>query len=172
MSASPQLVLKSDQLRGLSLEEPPKPDQVEDWVELYQSFDRRVQSVRRELEEKQKLLDMMKDDLREIVSKYGSAHAEKSKLLHGITHEIMCTYGSSTSIDAGAVERFRAALAESKQTRLLKKLFERTVRWTLAPTYAVVIKGEKLSHKLTALWAQCEVVKAKTPTLVVREKNA
>jgi hypothetical protein len=40
---------------------------------------------------------------------FGSSHAEKSKLLHGITQEMMVTFGSAVSIDAAAVERFRLA---------------------------------------------------------------
>jgi hypothetical protein len=35
---------------------------------------------------------------------------------------------------------------------------------------AVIIKGEKLSNGLLAIFSQCEVVKQKAPSLVVREK--
>ncbi len=117
-------------------------------------------------------LEKKKDELRELVAKFGSAHAEKSKLLHGIAFEIMATFGTSTSIDAAAVELFRLALVKAKQARLLKKLFEKTVRWTLNPTAAVIVKSEKLSKSLLALYSQCEVVKAKTPSVQVREKSA
>lgn len=119
----------------------------------------------------QKNLDDKKDELIALVSDAGSVHAEKSKLLHGITHEIMGTFGVSTVIDASAVERFRIALKEAKQTRALKKIFQETVRWTLAPTAAVIIKGEKLSDPLLALYSQCEVTKEKTPILTVRPKE-
>jgi putative Mn2+ efflux pump MntP len=48
----------------------------------------------------------MKEELICLVEEFGSAHAEKSKLLHGITHEILATFGLSTSIDAAAVGLF------------------------------------------------------------------
>jgi hypothetical protein len=66
---------------------------------------------------------------------------------------MMVTFGSSSRIDAAAVERFRLALIESGQSRLLKR-----------------IKGEKLSAALLSLYSQCQVVKPKSPSLVVREK--
>src|SRR5436305_369581 len=83
---------------------------------------------------------------------------------------IMATYGSSVSFDAAAVEKFRLALVKKKQARLLKKVFQKDVRWSLAPEASVIIKGEKLSKPLLALYSQCQVVKPKTPSLTVREK--
>ena len=101
---------------------------------------------------------------------FGSAHAEKSRLLHGITHEMVVTFGQSVSVDAAAVERFRLALLESEPSRLLKRIFLQDVRFTLAPEAAVVIKGTKLSNALLSLYSQCQVVKQKAPSLVVRGK--
>jgi hypothetical protein len=92
-------------------------------------------------------------------------------LLHGITSEMMVTFGSSVSIDAAAVERFRHALLESNQSRLLKKIFQKDIRWTMSPEAATIIKGEKLSNGLLAIFSQCEVVKQKAPSLTVREKS-
>lgn len=112
----------------------------------------------------------LKEELVELVSSFGSAHAEKSRLLHGISFEMLATFGSQVSIDAAAVERFRLALLESNQSRLLKKIFTMDIRWTMAPQAATIIKGEKLSDALLAIFSQCEVVKPKAPSLVVREK--
>jgi hypothetical protein len=50
--------------------------------------------------------EKMKAELIELVEAFGSSHAEKSKLLHGMEYEILATFGVSTSIDAAAVERF------------------------------------------------------------------
>jgi hypothetical protein len=69
-----------------------------------------------------------------------------------------------------AVERFRLALVESNQSRLLKRVVRKDERWTMTPQAAVIIKGEKLSNALLSIFSQCEVVKQKTPSLVVREK--
>jgi hypothetical protein len=41
--------------------------------------------------------------LKQMVSDFGSAHAEKSKLLHGLKYEAMATFGQTVSIDAAAV---------------------------------------------------------------------
>jgi hypothetical protein len=40
----------------------------------------------------------------------------------------------------------------------------------MSPQAANIIKGEKLSDALLAMFSQCEVVKQKSPSLVVREK--
>lgn len=90
----------------------------------------------------------LKQELIELVRDFGSPHAEKSKLLHGIKQEILITVSSSISIDAAAVERFRLALLESDRSRLLKRIFQQDVRWTMSPEAAVIIKGAKLSNVL------------------------
>lgn len=114
----------------------------------------------------------LREEMTKLVTAHGSAHAEKSKLLHGIEYEIMGTFGSSVSIDAAAVERFRLELVKEQQSRLLRKMFDKTVRWTLSPIAATIIKGEKLGKTLLALYSQCEVVTPKSPSLTVREKSA
>jgi hypothetical protein len=109
------------------------------------------------------------------VRKFGSAHAEKSKLLYGLTLEFMGTFGSSSSIDAAAVEAFRLALVKAKKARLLKRIFEKTVRWTLtAQASAILLKehaAKTVPDKLFAAFARCTVSKDRTPTLVVRDKS-
>lgn len=103
---------------------------------------------------------------------FGSAHAEKSRLLHGVTLEIMGTFGTSTSIDAAAVEVFRQALVKAHQARLLKKIFRKVIRWELLPNWGETIRGVKLPAKLAALYAACQVTKPRTPTITPREKTA
>jgi hypothetical protein len=117
-------------------------------------------------------LDALKEELVETVRAFGSTHAEKSRILHGIGWELMATFGSSVSYDAAAVELFRVALYNCDKTRLLKKIFLKEIRWSLMPGATEIIKSEKLSNPLLALYSQCEVVKPKTPSLSVREKSA
>lgn len=150
----------------------PTPAQVDQLAKEHLALKEKWLDAKLHASKLQELLEINQELLRKEVTEHGSAHAEKSKLLHGIGYEIMASYGVTTSTDAAAVERFREALVEAKQTRLLKKVFQQTIRWTLEPMAAVVIKGEKLSKSLLALYSQCEVVKAKTPTLTVREKSA
>jgi hypothetical protein len=102
------------------------------------------------------------------VEEFGSSHAEKSKLLHGITHEILATFGASTSIDAAAVERFAQALHIAKQTKILNRIFDQTTRYTLRPDAGSIIRAAALPKAQLALFAQCQVSRARTPTLKVR----
>lgn len=117
-------------------------------------------------------LDTLKQELIETVREFGSAHAEKSKILHGVTQEMVATFGCSVSIDGAAVERFRVALAESAQSRLAGKIFDKTVRYSLVPGSGPIIRGSKLSKPLLALYAQCEVISPRAPILSVRQKAA
>ena len=109
--------------------------------------------------------------LKEWGRKYGGAHAEKSKLLHGLAYEVMVTFGQTVSMDGVAVEALRTALQEQKQTRLLKKIFEQTVRWTLNPQASEIVRSSRLSDKLRSLFARCQVVKERAPSLTVRLKE-
>ena len=117
-------------------------------------------------------MEQLKAKAENWLSEFGSAHAEKSRLLHGVTLEIMGTFGSATSIDAAAVEVFRQALVRAHQARLLKKIFRKVIRWELLPNWAESIRGLKLPAKLTSLYAACQVTKPRAPTITPREKAA
>ena len=150
----------------------PTPVRVDELAEAYLALKDEYLEARLEAEVTADLLEKKGAELKALVSDFGSAHAEKSKLLHGVTHELMVTFGSSVSIDGAAVEKFRLALVKAKKARVLRKLFEKTIRWTLSPLAPTLIKGEQqLPKPLLALYAQCEVVKPKTPSLQVREKS-
>jgi hypothetical protein len=103
-----------------------------------------------------------------LVEEFGSAHAEKSKLLHGIRYEMLATFGMSTSIDAAAAERFANARRVTKQTRLLNRMFDQQIRYTLAADASSIIRSVELSKPLLALFAACQVTKPRTPILKVR----
>jgi len=148
------------------------PAQVDAKAAEYDSLKEELQKATLAAKEAQVPLDVLKQELIGLVRDFGSAHAEKSKIVHGITWEMMATFGSSVSIDSAAVEKFRLALLEAKQARLLKLIFQKDIRWTLSPEASVIIKGEKLSKPLLALYSQCDVVKPRTPSLQVREKSA
>lgn len=114
-------------------------------------------------------LDQLKEYFLEQVRAHGSAHAEKSKLLHGARWQVMATFSQSIAMDAAAVEKFRLALVEERRTRLMKQIFTETVRYTLAPEASAIIRGLELPKKLNALFAACTVVKDRAPTLKVEE---
>jgi hypothetical protein len=113
--------------------------------------------------------EKMKEELIKLVEEFGSAHAEKSKLLHGMEYEILATFGMSTSIDAAAVERFAQALRIAKQTKILNRIFEQTTRYTLRPDAGSIIRAVALPKAQLALYSQCQVTKPRTPTLKVRK---
>ncbi len=152
--------------------DPPTPASVDELAKDYLELKDKLLQAQLEVRALQEPLDKKADELRELVREHGSAHAEKSKLLHGISYEVMCSFGQSVSIDAAAVETFREALVKSKQARLLKRIYQKTIRWTLAPDASAIIRNFTLAPKLSGLFAACQVVKDKTPTLIVREKNA
>jgi hypothetical protein len=159
MNAAPQLITV------------PTQADVDRLAEEYQALENEFDKAEAELKAVAVKLDQKANVLIEMVRNFGSAHAEKSKLVHGIRFEIMSTYGVSTSVDGAAVERFRLELVKAKQARLLKKIFDKTIRWNLSPMASVIIKAEKkLSNKLLALYAQCAVTKLKKPSLIVRKK--
>lgn len=123
--------------------------------------------------EKQQPLEELKAELIELVRKFGgpAPKADKSKLVHGLDWELFATFGTTYSQDSAAIEKFRLGLKKAKQVRLLKKLFIKTERWDLSPEAAVIVRGEKLSKPLLALYSQCSIPKPRTPTLQVREKE-
>jgi hypothetical protein len=149
----------------------PTPAEVDEKAKRYYALKETLVEALQAAKDAQLPLGQLADELIETVRKFGSAHAEKSKILHGIEEEIMVTFGLSVSIDAAAVERFRVALAESEQSRLCAKIFDKTIRWSLMPDSAATIKSSKLSKPLLALYSQCEVIKPRSPSLTVRSKS-
>lgn len=151
--------------------ESPTPLQVDEKAKKYYELQADLLQKMLAAREAQVPLQQLKTELIELVKDFGSTHAEKSKLLHGIEDELMATFGSSTSADAAAIERFRLALVQKKQGRLLKRIFEKSERWTLSAAAATIIKGEKLTPSLLALYSQCSVTEPSTPRLEVRPKK-
>jgi hypothetical protein len=150
------------------------PAEVDALAQEYQNIETVIADIKLEANEKMKphldrrleLEDLFLAGLRN----FGSAHASKSKLLHGNSFEIMGTFGMSSSIDSAAVQTFRLALVKAKLTRLLKRIFDRTERWDLRWDAGEVIRSVQLPPKLLALYSQCNVTRERTPTLVVRPK--
>ena len=154
---------------------PPSPAEVESLAEEMVSLKGKIAEISAkalaETEPHVKRLDELKTLAEDWIRKFGSAHAEKSKILRGILYEIMGTFGTSMSIDAAAVETFRLALVKAKQARLLKKIFEKAVRFDLKPGHAEIIQGVKLKDKLLALYARCTVSTPRTPVITPRLKK-
>ena len=150
----------------------PAPEAIDRQLRTYRELLERYKAAKSLAVELENQVEIHAEIIKDLVTKYGSSHAEKSKLLHGLQYEAMCTYSQYASIDAAAVETFREALRKSDQSRLLSKVFEKTIRWTLKSEASEIVRGSKLTTKLQALWAKCIVLKDRNPSLQVREKEA
>ena len=158
---------------------PPTPTEVEALAEEYRKIEAQIDGIEERAVNEAAPLETRRDQLWELLleqtKQFGSAHAEKSKLLYGVTLEVMATFGSSSSIDNAAVEIFRLALVKAKQSRMLKGIFAKSVRWNLLPEAATFVRAQhdakKLPAKLYLLFARCAVPKELTPKLVVRERS-
>jgi hypothetical protein len=60
---------------------------------------------------------------------------------------------SASAIKAAAIEGFRLALIEYNQQRLLKRVLRKVERWIMSPQAPGVIRGEKLSDALLAMFS-------------------
>ena len=153
---------------------PPSNGEIEDlaqeMIELKGKIADKLAQVSTETAPLVKQLKDLTDRAEKWLRQYGSAHAEKSRLLHGLTFEILGTFGQSTSIDNAAVEIFRLALVKAGKSQLLRKIFKKVVRWELLANWGEVLKAEKLPAKLTALYANCQVTKDRAPTITPRER--
>jgi hypothetical protein len=134
------------------------------FLELEQKVDE-AYKIATELDEPH---EKFKEQLIDLVDEFGSMHADKSKLLHGLEYEILGTFGVTTSIDAAAVERFAQGLRIAKQTKLLNQILEQTVRYALNPEASSIIRSSSLPKQLLQLFAACQVTKARSPVLRVR----
>ena len=150
---------------------PPTPAELDTLAEEYNAAREMYLQSTLATKDLQQQMELRADKLKEAVKLFGQQYAEKSKLLHGVKFEIMCSYAQTSAIDAVAVEQFRGELQKAKQTRLLGKMFEKSVRYTLRSQASEIVRGEKLTAKLRSLWARCIVLKDIAPKLTVREKE-
>jgi hypothetical protein len=150
---------------------PPKPEEIDELAEKYERARTDFLQATLAMAEANKPIGPLKEQILALIEKFGSVHAEKSKILRGLIWEAMGTWGQSQSLDHAAVETFRLALVKAKQSRLLKKIFVAETRWKLAPEASAIVKSTKLAPKLLALFAQCSVTAAIAPRLKVEKQK-
>lgn len=149
----------------------PMPLEVDSYAEDFHNLELDLDEARKKSKAAQDLVSKAEGELIDLVRNFGGPHATKSKILHGIIWEMVATFSQYTTQDSAAIERFRQALVDAKQTRLLKKLFKADIRWTMQSSAAEVVKNEKLSAKLMSLLLQCSVTGDRKPSLDVRPKK-
>ena len=158
---------------------PPTPTEVETLAAEYQRLEKEIAAIDKKAAEeklpKVTRLNELWDLLVARARKFGSQHEKKSKLLYGLTLEVMGTFSSSSSIDAAAVETFRLALVKAKQSRVLRTIFEKATRWILRPEAGAFLRAEndagKFPDELFVLYARCSVPGKGSERLVVRPKS-
>lgn len=157
----------------------PSQAEVEQLAQQYRDLENQIQEKEKKFVEEMAPLAVRRNELKktliEQVRKWGSQHGTKSKLLYGSSLEVMATFGSTSSVDGAAVDDFREGLKKAGQTRLLKQIFEQTIRWTLKSGATTVIdaahEAGKLPNKLFVLFARCTVTKDSSPRLDVRPRQ-
>jgi hypothetical protein len=170
--AVPQIYAVADETPYvIDLDDSPKPEDVDAHAIKYKDLEKKVKDSEQATTDAKAPLLALKLQLIALVRKFGGAHAEKSKLMHGILWELMGTFGQSTTQDAAAIERLRLALVKAKKARLLKKLFTKRVSWQFNSNATTVIKTEKLTDKEKGLVLDCFDTEDSTPRLDVREKK-
>ena len=148
------------------------PAEIDKQAKEYSDLKEKVLTAKLALRDLEQQLTLKEEELIKSVEEHGSAHAQKSKLLHGVKMEIVATYSQRTQIDAQAVETFREELGKAKQSVLISRMFEKDIRWNLKQGASEIIRRSTLSQKLQALWGKCIVLKDCKPSLQVREKSA
>jgi len=147
------------------------PAEIDQHAKEYLKLEEECLKAQKTLIEAKNNLELKEEFLKGVVAQFGGPHAQKAKILYGAEMELMCKYSQYSNIDSAAVETFRDALRKSKQARLLSKVFEKTIRWTLKSEASDIVRGSKLTTKLQALWAKCIVLKDRNPSLTVRPKE-
>ena len=148
----------------------PSPVEIDQAAKEYRELEQKYKTAKAASIEAENQLEIKAELLKGMVAKFGGPHATKAKILHGAAFELMCSYGQYSSIDPVAVENLRATLVKTKQRRILNKLLEKTVRWTLRSESSVMMRASELSTKIAGMLAKCIVLKDRNPSLTVREK--
>src|ERR1700719_4001271 len=148
------------------------PSRVDELAQEYLALKEKVLQAKLELQSLEEPLDKKKAELIQLVRDQGTAHRDKSWLLHGVSFEIMGTFGQTLATDSAAVNKFLEASKEELKPKQFAQIFEKVTNYRLLSSAAQFVRTAELSRKLKALNAACQVVKDKTPTLQVREKSA
>jgi hypothetical protein len=146
------------------------PAEIDEMAAEYFGLESKVDQTYKLATELDVPFEQLKERLILAVEEHGQPHATKGRILHGIKSELVATFGMSTSIDSAAVKNFRLALQSAGRTRILGKIFEERITFTLRPQAAGILRREQMSEHLSALFARCSVTKQRAPTLQVRER--
>lgn len=150
---------------------PPSPIEVDQLAKEYKQLKDRLFEAKLAQTEIQQKLDLKAKHLLELVRLEGSGHRDKSYLLYGVEWEIMGTFGQQLMTDSLAVEQFRAAAKKELKPKQFSQMFEELVTYRLLSTASDFVRNSKLSRKLGDLFARCQMIKDKTPTLTVRPRS-
>jgi hypothetical protein len=155
---------------------PPPAAIVEALCLRYRELDEKITAILKRAKEDAKPhadeLAKVEEKLRQYTAEFGSAHADKSQLLSGLTFESMLTRSSTTTIENAGVLRFEQwAEKDKKRKPIFESLFNAIKRWELTPNATAVIQAKGMPAVAKRLFAACLNTKPNTPRLTVREKK-
>ncbi len=90
---------------SVDLERSPNGETVDAYAAEFKRLEKDLKAATEKAADAAAPFKAVKEQLILLVKKYGSQHAEKSKLLHGLAWELMGTFGQSTTQDAAAIQR-------------------------------------------------------------------
>lgn len=146
----------------------PSPTEVDELALEFCRLEERVDKAYAIAQALDEPLENYRERLILVAEQFGQPHAQKSKLLVGAASEIVATFGSTRTIDAAAVAKFREGLQKAGRVRILRQFFEECVTWRLIDGADGLLRRQQMSDHLQALFSHCFVERAKAPILKVR----
>jgi hypothetical protein len=105
------------------------------------------------------------------VQKYGSTppKSDKSLRLEGAVFQVTVTQGTSTSIDAGAVDLLKEMMVKEGWGKAFKHLFRRETKYSIAPKASEFAANSNM--KVRRFFRACISVTTNNPSLKVDRKK-
>jgi hypothetical protein len=112
-----------------------------------------------------------KDEVLPLIRKFGvvPGRAAKTKMLDGQQWELRATFGSSSELLPGAVERFKEVLKEDRKSGFFRKFFMVEKRYIASPESAAFLS--KIPERCQTLFHSCWNVTPKKPSICANPKK-
>jgi len=149
----------------------PAPKQIDKLIAEYAAAQTEVAATAAVAKVASDAAGLIKIQLTAMVETWGARHTEKSKRLEGNHNTATTTTGTTTTIDAEAVEKLRSYLGATKTPELAEEFFLAHTSYSLVSGPDEKLKtltmGTRLRTKITGLLKGCFKIKPNTPSLKV-----
>jgi hypothetical protein len=119
-------------------------------------------------------IDRKREEILKLVKAFGTmpARAGKSKSLEGTLYELVASFGQNVEINPARVSMLKQLLKDLGYAWLFERLFDEQPKYRLLSDVEELI-GPKSGCPASArrLYSRCFAIKAKTPSVSVREKK-